>query len=204
MKILKSLSLILITSSLSHAQSTMCFKENHKSMSTIENTKLSGGECKDLYSLSEMKKAGWEVKDIKVTPKNDTYSFIYILNKKENNSLDKNLKDEIIQELKNEEKEKELIKEKNLAIKSYDDGMKIYKNNCASCHGVKGEKKVFGSDIALKDMTLDDIKYAIRSYTIDDKDYGYGSQYIMKGYASSTTTNEIKDIYNYLQNLNKN
>ena len=38
------------------AQTTMCFKENHSSMSTIETTALNGGACDGKYSVNDMKK----------------------------------------------------------------------------------------------------------------------------------------------------
>ena len=36
----------------------MCFKENHKSMSTIENTPLDGGICAGKYTVNDMKTKG--------------------------------------------------------------------------------------------------------------------------------------------------
>jgi hypothetical protein len=76
MKLLTSITLGLITTTSLFAQTTMCFKENHNSMATIENTKLDGGECKSTYSIKDMKVKGWNVDDIKITTKEEKYNFI--------------------------------------------------------------------------------------------------------------------------------
>ena len=52
----KFLSSILLLSSASlFADTTMCFKENHKSMTTIESTPLDGGICAGKFSVNDMK-----------------------------------------------------------------------------------------------------------------------------------------------------
>ena len=38
------------------ADTTMCFKENHPSMATIETVPLNGGACGGKYSINDMKK----------------------------------------------------------------------------------------------------------------------------------------------------
>ena len=38
-------SILLLSASSIFADTTMCFKENHQSMSTIENTPIDGGLC---------------------------------------------------------------------------------------------------------------------------------------------------------------
>ena len=74
------LSTILLLGSTSLlADTTMCFKENHKSMSTIENTPLDGGICAGKYTVNDMKTKGWSVDDIKISQTTNGMSFIYIL-----------------------------------------------------------------------------------------------------------------------------
>ena len=74
------LSTILLLGSTSLlADTTMCFKENHKSMSTIENTPLDGGICAGKYTVNDMKTKGWNVDDIKISQTTNGMSFIYIL-----------------------------------------------------------------------------------------------------------------------------
>jgi hypothetical protein len=63
------------------AQSTMCYKENWSTPSTIESTPLSGGECKDKKSLQDMKKEGWVVEDIKLGIGQSGMNYTYILKK---------------------------------------------------------------------------------------------------------------------------
>ena len=74
------LSTILLLGSTSLlADTTMCFKENHKSMSTIENTPLDGGICAGKYTVNDMKTKGWSVDDIKISQTANGMNFIYIL-----------------------------------------------------------------------------------------------------------------------------
>ena len=74
------LSTILLLGSTSLlADTTMCFKENHKSMSTIENTPLDGGICAGKYTVNDMKTKGWSVDDIKISQTATGMSFIYVL-----------------------------------------------------------------------------------------------------------------------------
>lgn len=201
---------ILLNVTILFSQTTMCYKQNHTSMATIEDTKLNGGECSGNKSLNDMKNEGWNVEDIKITQKDNTYDFIYIL---KNNSLNssfsnseknlsqKELEKKIIKKLeakkKDEKKQKEL--EKKLLLKAK--GEKLYKSKCSSCHGQKGEKKASNQTLILKDMPLEDIKFAISQYT-NSYDYGKGKQYIMKPYATNTNSNELNMIYAYLRSVN--
>ena len=74
------LSTILLLSSTSLlAETTMCFKENHKSMTTIESTPLDGGICNSKFSINDMKAKGWSVDDIKISQTANGMNFIYIL-----------------------------------------------------------------------------------------------------------------------------
>ncbi|WP_228284989.1 hypothetical protein [Aliarcobacter butzleri] len=75
--ILSSILLLGTTSIL--ADTTMCFKENHSSMSTIENIPLNGGACAGKFSVNDMKKQGWAVDDIKISQAPTGMNFIYIL-----------------------------------------------------------------------------------------------------------------------------
>lgn len=187
------------------AETTMCFKENHSSMATIENTKLDGGECKGLFSLNDMKNNNWKVEDIKITTKDNNYSFIYILKKLSdqtnittslsNEELEKN----IIKRLKlKEEKEKEqkVILQKN---KDREKGKTLYAKKCSSCHGKKGELKV-GRSMPLNKISLENLKFMIARYT-NDFDYGKGQQTLMRPYAVNTNNIELEKMYLYLQSL---
>ena len=54
-------SILLLSASSIFADTTMCFKENHQSMSTIENTPLDGGLCAGKNTIADMKAKGWNV-----------------------------------------------------------------------------------------------------------------------------------------------
>jgi len=73
----------LLLSSLTYAtaQTTMCFKQNHADLVTIENAKLDGGECASQKSSNDMKKEGWTIADIKMTPSASGTDFIYLFKK---------------------------------------------------------------------------------------------------------------------------
>ena len=72
-------SILLLSASSIFADTTMCFKENHQSMSTIENTPLNGGACLGKYTVNDMKTKGWSVDDIKISQTATGMNFIYIL-----------------------------------------------------------------------------------------------------------------------------
>lgn len=68
----------LLTQSLS-AKTTICYKKDWKSPSTIETTKLDGGDCNGDFSYKEMLSKGWFLKDIKIekgAKEGLTYSYI--------------------------------------------------------------------------------------------------------------------------------
>lgn len=196
----------LLASTFVYAQTTMCFKENHSSMSTIESTKLDGGECKSIYSIQEMKKNGWNIDDIKITPnQNSTYSFIYILKKNSANTQIPTAymtKEEMKKSLKEFAKEEKKQKEIEKKISQANEGKETYIKKCQSCHGKKGEVNAYGVSKPLKDLSFDDIEYAIDQYTRDNN-YGYGYNIVMRPIASSITSNQLKNIKSYLNSLNK-
>lgn len=212
MKLLSSITLTLLASTLTYAQTTMCFKENHNSMSTIESTKLDGGECKNTHTINEMKEKGWKVDDIKITTTNQgKYNFIYILKKGSTNTnfsatnsniseeqLEKNILKRLEKKKEKEKKEKEIEKK----LKDKIAGKEIYINKCQSCHGEKGEKSAYNASKPLKDMNLEDMSYSIDRYTLDAS-YGNGYQTVMRSIAANITKNDLEKIYNYLESLNK-
>ena len=72
-------SILLLSSTSLLAETTMCFKENHKSMTTIESTPLDGGICNSKFSINDMKAKGWNVDDIKISQTTTGMDFIYSL-----------------------------------------------------------------------------------------------------------------------------
>ncbi len=179
------------------AETTMCFKENHKNFTTIEKTPLDGGLCNSSKSVIEMKKEGWIVDDIKISESN----YIYIF-KKETTISTVNITElerKIISRLedkKKEDKEKARIKLKETMNAN---GKLIYINTCQRCHGEQAEKTPYNTSRALVNMNLDDFTLAIRDYTAGNYDRGYGM--IMKPYSLTLNSQKIKDVYSYIQTL---
>jgi len=207
MKFLAPITLTLLTTTL-YSQTTMCFKENHPSMSTIESTKLDGGECKSTYTLSEMKEMGWNVQDIKISNNSSGgYNYIYILKDSKEQTLnsalsEKQLENKIIKRLEEKKiKEKKENEAKKLA-ESISLGKDIYTNKCQSCHGGKGEKVAYNVGETLRDLSIQDIEHKIGRYT-NDPNYGYGYNLIMRPIAAGITSENIENIKAYLDSINK-
>lgn len=61
------------------AQTSICYKNNWTSPSTIETVELEGGVCKGEFSYKQMQEKGWRLRDIKITKGEDkglNYSYI--------------------------------------------------------------------------------------------------------------------------------
>lgn len=202
MKLLTLISLGLLTTSTIFAQTTMCFKENHKSMSTIESTALDGGLCSSSKSLKEMKKDGWAVDDIKIESTSKGKNYIYIFKKDEvllSTLNEEELEERIMQKI---EKRKEvaglerIVKAKRKMSKK---GKDIYINKCQTCHGEKAEKTPYNNSRPLINLDLNDFQQAIRDYTVDE--YDRGSAIVMKPYANMMNKTRNKEVYLYIQSL---
>lgn len=87
MKLLSKSILTIFTATLLaqglNAATTLCYKNDWKSPSTIESTKLDGGECKGEFSYQDMLKNGWYLKDIKISKGDNGLNYSYILSDKE-------------------------------------------------------------------------------------------------------------------------
>ena len=66
-----------------NAKTTICYKKDWKSPSTIETTPLEGGECKGELSFAQMKKDGWKLKDLKIENGKNGLNYIYVLTDEE-------------------------------------------------------------------------------------------------------------------------
>jgi cytochrome c553 len=211
MKLIAPLTITLFATTALFSQTTMCFKENHNSMSTIESTKLDGGECKSTFTLNDMKAKGWSVDDIKITTKDSKYSFIYILKKGTTSTTlvapsanlnEKQLEDKILKRLEDKKIQEEKEQKIERILKSKIEGKEIYINKCQSCHGAKGEVSAYNVSMPLKDMSLDDMEHAIGQYT-NRSDYGYGYNMVMRPIAANTTNTQLAKIKDYLNSINK-
>lgn len=197
MKLL-TLTLGLLAVTTLHAQTTMCFKENHTNMATIENAKLLGGECQGVKSAKEMKVDGWNIDDIKIN--GDDYIYIF---KKETVNLaaldEKALEAKILQTLKNKQSQDKAVALYKLKERMSKDGKNIYINKCQQCHGEKADQRAYATARPLIDLTLEDMQLAIRDYV--NEDYDRGNALIMRPYANFLTTEKVKNIYSYIKTL---
>jgi len=203
MKLLSSIALTsILTATIATAQTTMCFKENHKSMTTIETTALNGGECQNQKSVQDMKKEGWSVADINIDKTKNGANYIYIFKKEETNlsSIDeKALEEKILNRLEERKKQEIATKKKEAYIRKSKSGEKLYNNKCISCHGKNGELKARGVSRPIKDLNLQDFTLSIRGYNLGD--YDRGMAFVMKPYATLMDSSDIKNVYVYLQSL---
>jgi cytochrome c553 len=211
MKILKSITFTLLASTLAYSQTTMCFKENHNSMTTIENTALDGGECKGSQTVSNMKTNGWNVDDIKITTKDGSYNFIYIFKKNQTQSnfaqvntnvSDAQLEKRILKRMEAKKVQEAKEKEIKRVLENKIAGKELYTSKCQSCHGEKGEVSAYNVAKPLKDLSVDDISFAIGQYT-NRSDYGYDYNMVMRPIAANTTKADIVKIKDYLDSVNK-
>ena len=202
------LSTILLLSSTSLlAETTMCFKENHKSMTTIESTPLDGGICNSKFSINDMKAKGWNVDDIKISQTTTGMNFIYILKTASSTQVtpvisgnQADMEARIVEKLEKKKVEEEKAKvEKELKEASID-AEKIYISKCQTCHGATGEKKAYNSSRPLKDLTYEEMQESIKDYKTGNSNSGNAS--IMAPYASFIDYKEIKGLHSYLAKIN--
>lgn len=115
--------LVFSLCSVIYAQTTICYKNNWETPSTIEDTPLDFGECKGVYSLNQMRKKGWEIADIKIETNKNLQNYTYFLVKNDTN----------IDSLKKEPiKQKDLISRKKFTIKPIGINLSEVKNNKAN------------------------------------------------------------------------
>ena len=204
------LSTILLLGSTSLlADTTMCFKENHKSMSTIENTPLDGGICAGKYTVNDMKTKGWSVDDIKISQTATGMSFIYVLKTATAVStpsssnfvgnqaqMEANILAKLEQKKVAEEKAKVEQELKDSAVIAKE----LYINKCQTCHGTNGEKSAYNTSRPLKDLSVEDMAESIKNYKVGKVDSMNAN--IMAPYANFIDYKEIKGINAYLKELN--
>ena len=203
MKLLSSIALTsILTATIATAQTTMCFKENHKSMTTIETTALNGGECQNQKSVQDMKKDGWSVADINIDKTKNGVNYIYIFKKEEANVSsinEKALEEKILTRLEERRKQEIATKKKEAYIRKSKSGEKLYIAKCATCHGGKGELKAKAISRPINNLNLQDFILSIQGY--NNGDYDRGMAFVMKPYATLMTEKDIKNVYVYLRSL---
>jgi cytochrome c553 len=82
------------------------------------------------------------------------------------------------------------------------DGMKLYKQHCAACHGQKGERKAWSVTEPIASWSPDAVKSALLGYKERTRDiYGYGDY--MHPQISNYTPEQIEKISRYVSTLNR-
>lgn len=201
------LSTILILGSTSLlADTTMCFKENHQSMATIENTPLDGGACNGKNTINQMKEKGWSVDDIKISQTATGMNFIYILKTATATATSNfsgnqvQMEANIIAKLEQKKVAEEKAKVETELKEAKVDAKNIYVNKCQSCHGLNGEIARGGSR-ALKDLTIEQMDESIKDYKIGRIDR-MSATTTAPIHINNLDTKTIKGIYGYLKELN--
>ena len=202
MRLLKVITLSSIaTLTMAYAQTTMCFKENHKVMSTIETTPLDGGECASSKSVQDMKKEGWSVEDINIQKTNLGTNYIYIFKKdmpQQSTLSEEKLEQRILQRLEERKKVEIQVKKDEAKQRMSRSGKKLYINKCQSCHGEKADEK-YGTSRALDQLDLEEFQTTLRDYMLGE--YDRGQAFRMIPYANIMDGSDIKNVYSYIQAL---
>ncbi|MDD2697307.1 MAG: cytochrome c [Arcobacteraceae bacterium] len=192
------LALVLTTSLF--ADVTMCYKENFTTPSKIETVTLDGGDCNGKYSVNDMKKSGWSIKDISTSKGENGMNYTYIFSKSSDVAgipiapISSEALKEQLTILDNQKTQKAKDEKENEALAS---GKKIYEKQCARCHGLNGELKPHTSD-KLIGMSSEDFSDIMRAYGMHDRDKGAGI--LMSPY--SLISSDKKDVIKYLESIN--
>ncbi|NQY20669.1 MAG: cytochrome c [Campylobacteraceae bacterium] len=193
---------ILFTSN-AYSQETLCYKENLNSISDIEKVKLNGGECQNKNTIKDMQKKEWIINDIKITPKNGKYTFIYIFKKNlvtKNTlsavDLDKKILEGILIDRQNTKK----LNIKKEITQNFNDGKKLYILKCQRCHGEEANKVASNVSAKLSEMTYQEMEDAMVGYKFND--YDKGRAILMKPY-SEISNKELKNVFDYIQTIKK-
>ncbi len=173
------ISSILLLATSSFASTTMCFKESHSSMATIESIALDGGECAGKYSINDMKAKGWNVDDIKISQTPKGMSFIYILKSPNHSKVapmvaggavggaaisQEQMEANIMAKLEAKKVAEEKAKVEQEVKEAKIDAQGIYTNQCQNCHGAKGEVRKGNS--RLNELTTEQMEEALKDYKL--------------------------------------
>jgi mono/diheme cytochrome c family protein len=200
--------ILLLSSTAILADTTMCFKENHKSMATIENTALDGGLCNGKFTVNDMKAKGWSVDDIKISQTATGMSFIYVLKTvstatpSSSNFVGNQAQMEanIMAKLEKKKEVEEKAKVEQEIKESATIAKELYTAKCQTCHGVNGEKSAYNSARPLKDLSAEDMQESIKNYKVGSVNSMNAN--IMAPYANFIDYKEIKGIHAYLKSIN--
>lgn len=201
-------SILLLTSTSIFADTTMCFKENHQSMSTIENTPLNGGLCAGKNTIADMKAKGWNVDDIKISQTPNGMNFIYILKTPVSQAVSTSnfsgnqadMEARILEKLEKKKEEEKKNKEIKIIEEASIAGEYTYVNKCQTCHGEKGELEAKGYSRPLNTLSEEEMKDSISGYM--NGNYDRGMAMLMQAISNAITYKDIKEVHAYLNKIN--
>ncbi|MFA7083421.1 MAG: cytochrome c [Arcobacteraceae bacterium] len=201
-KLMITLCILISSLTYANAETTMCFKQGHSDLTTIENAKLDGGMCASLKSSNDMKKLGWVIEDIKMTPTNFGTDFIYVFKKQTSseNLSEEALMDKLYQRIETEKVAKEEAQKEALLAANSKAGEKLYVSKCVICHGQKGELKAKGVSRPINLLDHNEFQESIRNYNVGNTEGVMAI--VMKPYANLMDYNDVKNVYTYLKSLN--
>lgn len=78
-------------------------------------------------------------------------------------------------------------------------GEQLYKK-CASCHGLKAEKKALGKSMIINKMSEEEIIEAIKNYKSGKRNMR-GMGIIMKGQTATLNENDFKSLASYIKSI---
>ena len=200
-------SILLLSTTSIFADTTMCFKENHQSMSTIENTPLDGGICAGKNTIADMKAKGWLVDDIKISQSANGMNFIYVLKTPVSQMASQSnfsgnqadMEARILEKLEKKKEAEKAAEEIQIKKDLSEDGKNIYVNKCQSCHGEKGESTIGGYSRPLNTLSSEDMRDSISGYTNGTYDRGRAS--VMRPITSTLTHVTLDKVSAYLESI---
>jgi mono/diheme cytochrome c family protein len=190
---------LALTTSL-FADVTMCYKENLTTPSKLETVTLDGGECNGKYSVIDMKKNGWSIKDISTSKGENGLNYSYVFSK---DSLVAS--PAVVQPISSENLKQQMaiLEQEKMAQEKMDkeaeilaNGKRIYESQCARCHGINGELAPYTSK-KLVGMDSEEFDDSMRAYGLNQKNSS--AAIIMGPY--SLISIERKDVIKYLESI---
>ncbi|MGM0532996.1 MAG: c-type cytochrome [Campylobacterota bacterium] len=80
------------------------------------------------------------------------------------------------------------------------EGKELYTRKCQSCHGKNGRVKAYNKSARLDTLSLSEFEHAIIEYKNGDRKGS--TAFVMRPFADTLTTNDVKNIHAYLQSIN--
>jgi len=193
------ITILLLTTSL-FADVTMCYKENFTTPSKLETIALDGGECNGKYSVTDMKKNGWSIKDISTSKGDNGLNYSYVFSKDSSVVVPTVVQSISSESLKQQmailDKERIAQEKINKEADALANGKRVYESQCARCHGIHGELAPYTSK-KLVGMDSDEFDDSMRAYGLNQKNSS--AAIIMGPY--SLISIERKDVIKYLESI---